>query len=105
SRLFPAYIYKKTQDFKMSKKSFFRGTFILTGTGVISRIIGFFYRIFLSHSIGAQGLGLYQLVLPVQSIASAITGSGIQSALSRLIASKLALGNRREAWKLFFCGT
>lgn len=89
----------------MSKKSFFRGTFILTGTGVISRIIGFFYRIFLSHSIGAQGLGLYQLVLPVQSIASAITGSGIQSALSRLIASKLALGNRREAWKLFFCGT
>ena len=89
----------------MSKKSFIRGTAILTCTGFISRIIGFFYRIFLSHTIGAQGLGLYQLVLPVQNIASAITGSGIQTALSRLIASRLALGKRSEAQNCFLLGT
>ena len=45
----------------MSKKIFLKGTLILACTGLISRIAGFFYRIFLSHAIGAVGLGLYQL--------------------------------------------
>lgn len=41
----------------MSKKIFLKGTLILACTGLISRIAGFFYRIFLSHAIGAEGLG------------------------------------------------
>ena len=43
----------------MSKERFFKGTFLLTSAGLISRIMGFFYRIFLSHTIGAEGIGLY----------------------------------------------
>ena len=50
----------------MSKKVFLKGTLILACTGLISRLAGFFYRIFLSHTIGAAGMGLYQLVLPLQ---------------------------------------
>ena len=42
----------------MSKERFFKGTFLLTSAGLISRIMGFFYRIFLSHTIGAEGIGL-----------------------------------------------
>lgn len=87
------------------KKKFFRGTFILTCTGIISRIIGFFYRIFLSHSIGAQGVGLYQLILPIQNIAAALTTAGIQTALSRMIASRMALGKQRKAREIFCAGT
>lgn len=89
----------------MSKKNFFRGTFILTCTGFISRIIGFFYRIFLSHSIGAQGLGLFQLVVPVQNIVAALTTSGIQTVLSRMIASRAVLGKGRESRDVFCLGT
>ena len=37
------------------------GTIILTITGFASRFIGFFYRIFLSRVVGAEGMGLYQL--------------------------------------------
>lgn len=37
------------------------GTFLLTVSGVLSRIIGFFYRIFLSHTIGAEGIGFISL--------------------------------------------
>ena len=73
----------------MSKKIFLKGTLILACTGLISRIAGFFYRIFLSHAIGAEGLGLYQLVLPLQGLMAALSYTGIQSALSRLIASIL----------------
>lgn len=89
----------------MSKHNFFKGTFILTCTGLASRVMGFFYRIFLSHSIGAQGLGLYQLIVPLQSLVLAVTVSGIQTSLSRLIASRTALRQNREAKELFCTGT
>lgn len=81
----------------MSKKVFLKGTMILACTGLVSRIAGFFYRIFLSHAIGAEGLGLYQLVLPLQGLMAALSYAGIQSALSRLIAARLALQEKKEA--------
>ncbi len=65
-----------------------RGTFILTVAGVISRCIGFFYRIFLTRTIGAEGIGLFQLVTPVLGIVFAICSSGIQTGISRYCAAK-----------------
>ena len=41
------------------------GTMLLTISGVLSRVIGFFYRIFLSQKIGAEGMGIYQLTIPI----------------------------------------
>lgn len=61
---------------------------LLTGAGIISRILGFFYRIFLSQTIGASGLGLYQLIFPVFGLCLAISTSGIQTAISRFVASE-----------------
>ena len=37
------------------------GALLLTLTGIASRILGFFYRIFLSRTIGAEGLGVYPI--------------------------------------------
>mgnify|MGYP000252456003 CR=1 FL=1 len=85
----------------MSKQNFIKGTFILTCTGLASRVIGFFYRIFLSHTIGAEGIGLYQLVVPLQHLVLAMTTFGIQTALSRLISSHTALGEKKEAQDCF----
>ena len=84
----------------MSKERFFKGTFLLTSAGLISRIMGFFYRIFLSHTIGAEGIGLYQLVVPLQHLVLAMTTFGIQTALSRLISSHTALGEKKEAQEI-----
>lgn len=89
----------------MSKERFFKGTFLLTSAGLISRIMGFFYRIFLSHTIGAEGIGLYQLVVPLQHLVLAMTTFGIQTALSRLISSHTALGEKKEAQDCFHIGT
>ena len=41
-----------------TKKGFLRGALILTAAGFLSRIIGFFYRIFLSRTIGAEQIGI-----------------------------------------------
>lgn len=89
----------------MSKKKLLQGTLILTCSGLITRLIGFFYRIFLSHSIGAQGMGLYQLVVPVQTLIMAVTTGGIQTAISRLSASSIALGEEKRARDYFSLGT
>lgn len=89
----------------MSKQHFLKGTLILTCAGLLTRLMGFFYRIFLSHTIGAQGLGIYQLLMPLQMLVLAITTSGIQTAISRLAASNLALGKEKEARDSFTAGT
>ncbi|MDO5135671.1 MAG: oligosaccharide flippase family protein [Eubacteriales bacterium] len=88
----------------MSKNHFLKGTLILAFTGLFSRFIGFFYRIFLSHTIGAQGMGLYQLTMPLQALALAVTAAGMQAAISRLCASLLAVGKEDQAREHFFLG-
>ncbi len=70
------------------KSALVKGTFILTAAGIISRIIGFIYRIFLTRAIGAQNLGLFQLVTPVIGIVFALCSSGIQTGISSFSAQK-----------------
>ncbi|MDO4166964.1 MAG: oligosaccharide flippase family protein, partial [Eubacteriales bacterium] len=67
-----------------------KGTLILTIAGFITRILGFFYRIFLADRLGASLLGTYQLIFPVYGIAFTIYGAGIQTAISQIIASSCA---------------
>ena len=62
-----------------------KGTFILIITGIITRIIGFYNRIFLSDLIGATQLGIYQLILPLYMVAFAVTNYGNELALTKLI--------------------
>ncbi len=77
--------------------AFLRGTLFLTFAGLISRIMGFFYRIFLANTIGAEGMGIYQLIFPIYSICFSLCASGIETAVSKLTAEKYALGNKQEA--------
>lgn len=62
------------------------GTMLLTLAGILSRIIGFFYRIFLSQRIGAEGMGIYQLTVPIYILTISVTSSAIQTAISRFVA-------------------
>lgn len=66
------------------------GTLILTVTGLISRIIGFFYRIYLSRLFGEEGMGIYQLLSPVLSLSFSLTAAGYQTAISKLVAEQTA---------------
>ncbi len=74
----------------LGKHPLITGTLLLTLTGVFSRIIGFFYRIFLSQAIGAEGMGIYQLTIPIHILTISITSSAIQTAISRFVAQAAA---------------
>lgn len=81
----------------LTKNALVKGTFLLTFSGFFCRFLGFFYRIFLSHTFGEEGVGLYQLIFPVYTFCFAITSSGLQAAISRSVAQKHAHGKDDEA--------
>ncbi|MDR2888493.1 MAG: polysaccharide biosynthesis protein [Lachnospiraceae bacterium] len=64
------------------------GTIMLTLTGLVSRFIGFFYRIFLSRLFGAEGMGIYQLTSPILVLTFSITVAGMQTAISKFVAGE-----------------
>ncbi len=62
------------------------GTLYLSAAGIITRFLGFFYKIWLGNLIGAEELGIYQLIFPVFSICMAICGGPFQTAVSKFTA-------------------
>lgn len=66
--------------------------------------MGFFYRMFLSHTFGEEGVGLYQLIFPVYSLCFALTAAGLETAISRTVAQKISLGRKKEAREILLLG-
>lgn len=78
-----------------------KGTLLLTGAGFITKIIGFIYRIFLSQTIGAEGMGIYQLIFPIHTLCFALSVGGIQTAISRFTAARASLKDEQGARDIF----
>lgn len=72
------------------KRTFIKGTLILIVAGIFTRIIGFFFRIFLSRTLGADGLGIYQLIFPIHGLCCAFCSSGIQTVISGQVAANIS---------------
>lgn len=80
------------------------GTAILTLTGLVSRFIGFFYRIFLSNVFGAEGMGIYQLISPVLALSFSLTVSGIQTAISKYVANETSTRDYKNSFRTLWAG-
>jgi stage V sporulation protein B len=86
---------------KQNRNSLLYGTFILTAANVLVRFLGFIYRILLSRAIGPEGMGVFQLTMPVISIAFALMASGTPIAVSRLVAERKAVGDMKGVHRVF----
>ena len=80
------------------------GTLVLTITGMISRLIGFFYRIYLSKLFGEEGMGIYQLLGPVMALTFSISAAGLQTAISKHVAVETSTGNYRASARVVTVG-
>ena len=85
-------------------RTFIKGTLILTLTGLLSRVIGFFYRIYLSRLFGEEGMGIYQLLSPVLALSFSLCAAGIQTAISKYVAASVAKGNCKDSYRYLFTG-
>jgi stage V sporulation protein B len=88
----------------IKRNNILKGTIILTLAGFITRFIGFFYRIFLSNTMGAELMGIYQLVFPVYGICFTIYATGIQTSISRLVAAEIGKRNPKNVYKILRIG-
>lgn len=86
------------------KTPLFIGTVVLTLTGLLSRFIGFFYRIFLSKVFGAEGMGIYQLISPVLALTFSLTVSGMQTAISKYVASETTTHDYKTSFRTLWVG-
>lgn len=78
----------------MAKKlPIFYSAILLTGVNLLLRFVGTSFQVYLSGRIGAEGIGLLQLVLSVGSMAMVAGMAGIRTATMYLTAEEL--GRRR----------
>lgn len=75
------------------KSNIIKGTLILSCASILSRIIGFIYRIYLADILGEQLLGTYQLIFPIYVLCFTIYGAGMQSAISQVVATLMGKNN------------
>jgi stage V sporulation protein B len=84
----------------LKKLSYIQGAFILTLTNLITGVLAFVFRILLSRSIGSEGMGVFQLVLPLYSLFITLVSGGVTTVISKLIAEQQTKSNYRNMHKI-----
>ncbi|MBP5385217.1 MAG: oligosaccharide flippase family protein, partial [Lachnospiraceae bacterium] len=74
---------------------------ILAITGIISRLIGLLYRMPLQRTIGDAGMGYYAAAFQIYSIMLIISSYSLPTAVSKLVAARIARGHFRNARKIY----
>ena len=77
----------------MKKVLFVKNALILTATALILRMAGIFFRVWLADGIGAEGIGLYQVIFSVYTLAATFATSGISTAVTRMVTERLTCGD------------
>ena len=77
-------------------KAFKKSTLLIMIFSIATRLLSFFFKIYLSRRVGAEVLGLFQMSLSVFGLFCTLAGSGIPLMLSRKTAELTALKDREK---------
>lgn len=86
-------------------ESFLRGAFLITAAAFVSRLLGAVYRPVAQQFLGDQGLALVSPPANAYLIILAISSSGLNVAISRMVSERLALQDYRGARRLMRVAT
>lgn len=70
----------------MGNQSFLRGTYILSASALVTRVLGFVSSIFLARILGTEGVGLLMMAQPLVPLVITLTELGLPVAISKLVA-------------------
>lgn len=79
-------------------KSLFKTVALITIFSVITRFLGFVFRIYLSRKLGAEYLGLFQVASSVIGIMLTLVSSGLPLSTAKFVA-KYEAENRQKKQK------
>ncbi len=85
-------------------RKFFKTVAVVTIFSVSEKFLGFLYRIYLSRTIGAEGIGLYQVALSVFALLLTACCSGTPITVSRLMTKYKAEGKKERVNKVITAG-
>lgn len=68
------------------KDDFFKNSFLLTSSNITTGILSFIFSIYLSHILGPEGMGLYNLVMPIYNLFICMMSAGISASISQISA-------------------
>ena len=90
---------KKTN--KDKKGSFIIQASVLAAASLIVRFIGFLYRLPLTALIGDRGNAIYSAGYYIYTFLLILSSAGLPAAISRLVSTRIAKGEYRNAQKIF----
>lgn len=79
------------------KRLFTKNAIIMTSAALAVKFMGLYLNVLSASYLGAEGLGLYGLVMSVYMFASGLSVSGMSVAVSRISAQELAKSDRGAA--------
>lgn len=85
---------------RMKRQNIVMGTLILSASSIFVRMLGFVFRIYLSNTMGAQGMGVYTLILSLYGLCATVATSGIAGAVSKLVAEELVRGKPQNGLRI-----
>lgn len=87
----------------LKKTIFIKNALILTVSSLALRFLGIIFKVWLAKIIGAEGIGLYQLIFSVYVLAATFASSGISTAVTRLTAEETEPLCKKSAVKILLC--
>ena len=87
----------------IKKQSFMKGIFVIMGSQILIKILGFLYRIVQTNfpQFADVGNSYYGSGYQVYTFILAIATMGIPNTISKLVSEKITVGDRRGAHKIF----
>ena len=85
-------------------RKFFKTVALVTVFSISEKFLGFLYRIYLSRTIGAEGIGLYQVALSVFALLLTLCCSGVPITVSRLMTKYRAEKREDKVQKVISAG-
>ncbi len=84
-----------------SGKGFVKQAAFLVIAGLIVRVIGFVYRLFLTDLIGDMGNGIYGAGYNIYNFFLILSSAGLPAAISKMVSERRSLGQFKNAHQVF----
>lgn len=88
-----------------NRRNYLHNAALLTGSGLVLRLLGMGLRVMVAAALGSEGMGLYQLILALYMVFVSFATAGIHVASARLAAQSLARGSGMTQTLRGLCGT
>ena len=85
----------------MSKKSLVKGAAVLAAAGIVVKLLGAVFRIPLANLIGTVGMANYSPAYSLYSFLLVFATTGLPVAISKMVSERYAIGQFREAERVF----